>query len=225
MEKGNLIALYRRSEKKYIEALYRDGEIYINHIRTIRYYDDNKERSDPWDGISSRIYQKSAKIELTPEGENPEKSLTFDAVDVVLSEDHAEHGNIYCMSLIKPEHFTGSAVSHKFDTSSFGQCIILIKDPSEFIRRFESGLKENGFENVFYKPVSYFRHDYSGHVGFFRKHERFKSQNEFRFFVPNTTEDVIKFNIGSLENIAVISDNGLVIKGVHSNKCVEYIYI
>lgn len=221
----DLICLYRRGKTEHVEALLKKGEVFINHIKYIRKCDENGERSDPSDGIHSRDFFESGKIEIRPLGVPEEESLSFEAINIITSTDHDIHGHIYCMSMIRQSHFTGTSKTHKFDTSSFGEAIILITNPAEFLNRLVAALKKSGNENVFYRPVNYYPNYYSGPVGFFGKHERFKGQNEFRIFVPNIVEHPIKVTIGSLEDIAVMNEMGFALKSIHSDRTEEFIYI
>jgi hypothetical protein len=70
-------------------------------------------------------------------------------------------------------------------------------------------LKEHGYSNIKSGRVSYYSDDFSGNVGFFRKHERFKPQSEYRIFVPNPKDETIRVKIGSLKDVASC-DTGIV---------------
>ena len=51
----------------------------------------------------------------------------------------------------------------------------------------------------------YYSNDFSGEVGFFRKHEKFKPQSEYRIYISNSINEPIKIKIGSLEDIASLN--------------------
>lgn len=209
IEENTLYFLYRRDKPERIKALYEKGEIFINTIDLIRECDNNEERSDLHDGISKREFFGDGKIKMCDYGlDINEHGITLDANNFVMITDFVEKGNIYCLSGIYTKHLIGERNNLEFDTKSFGEALILIHNPRKFIERVLKALKNNGFENVQYKPVVYYSNDYSGPVGFFRKHEKFCSHNEFRFFIPNKLNEPIKISIGSLKDIASIENNG-----------------
>jgi hypothetical protein len=51
IKENTLYFLYRRGEPKHIQALYENGDLYINTIDSIRKCDQNEDRSDAYDGI------------------------------------------------------------------------------------------------------------------------------------------------------------------------------
>jgi len=225
IKENSLYLLYRRSKSKYIKSLYEKGEIYINTIDYIRKCDDNENRSDPDDSIHKRTFLGDTKIRVCDCGLDIDKhGVTFDTKGAVLNFDSSQKGNIYCLSGIYTKHITGNRQNLEFDTRSFGESLILIHNPKEFIKRIIKGLNDAGFENVLYKAVEYYPNNYSGYVGFFKKHEKFSYQNEFRIFVPNKKDKPIKITIGSLKDIAIIKNNRL-IKVTYSDKKEQQIKI
>jgi hypothetical protein len=97
----------------------------------------------------------------------------------------------------------------QFNTKTFGDSLILIYKPRDFIDRILLALKKEGYENVVYQRVSYYPNEYSFPIGFFMKHEKFSGQVELRIFVPNNQCIPIKIYIGSLSDIAFIKNNTL----------------
>ncbi|PZX49319.1 hypothetical protein LV84_04262 [Algoriphagus ratkowskyi] len=205
---NTLYLLYRRGDSEHIKSLYEKGEVYINTVENIRKYDDNKERSDPDDGIKKRIFLGDTEITFCEDGEDIEKfGTTVDCKDTVIKFDSKEKGNIYCFSGIFTKHITGKSENIKIDTKSFGESLIVIHNPKEFVNRIIKGLKNNGYDNIKYKPIEYYHHEYSGQLGVFKKHEIFKPQNEFRVFVPNEKNKIIKIYIGTIKDISSIEKN------------------
>lgn len=205
---NTLYFLYRRGKENHIKALYENGEILINTVDFIRECDDNQERSDSEDGLKGRKYLGDVKIKLCDVGLNIEKhGMNFNGHDCVLNYDNEKKGNIYCLSGIYTKHITGKRENLEFNTKSFGDSLILIHNPKEFINRIILKLKQKGFSNVQYGPIKYYQNNYSGPIDFFRKNEKFSSQNEFRFFIPNENNESIKISIGSIKDIASIENN------------------
>ncbi len=200
--------LFRRGKAEYIKALYEKGEIYLNTIDFIGKCDQNADRTDPNDGISNRLFLGDVKVRMCDVGKDINKEgIILDANSCVMIEDTEQKGNIYCLSGIFSEHLMGERNDIQFDTKSFGESIILIYKPKDFINRVMHNLKESGYDNMIFSKVSYYPNEYSGSIGMFRKHEKFKAQNEFRIFVPNGKNTPIKINIGPLSDIAYIENN------------------
>jgi hypothetical protein len=195
--------LFRRGKHEHIKALYEEGEVYINSIDFIRTCDNNEERADEDDGIFFRNFIGEAKIRICEVGKDLDKDgLTMESFNVVLKNDHKEKGNIYCLTGIYSEHLSGDRNDFTFETKSFGESTILIHNPKEFLDRLFAALKEHGYPNFESRKVSYYNNDFSGNIGFFRKHERFKHQSEYRIFVPNPKDEPMIIKIGSLKDIA-----------------------
>jgi hypothetical protein len=203
IEENRLYFLFRRGKYEHIKSLYEEGEIYINTIDFIRTCDKNEERSDQDDGILFRKYVGEAKVTLCEIGKDFEKdSITIDTSNLVLKNDHKEKGNIYCLTGIYSEHLSGYRNDITLDTKSFGEATILIHDPRQFLDRLFSSLKKDGYINFKSGKVFYYNNDFSGNVGFFKKHEKFKPQSEYRIFIPNEKNEPVKIKIGSLKDIA-----------------------
>lgn len=203
IEDNRLYFLFRRGKQEHIKALYEEGEIYINSIDFIRDCDDNDERSDEDDAIEYRKFFGDGKVSICDVGKDFDKDgITMDAFNMVLKNDHKEKGNIYCLTGIYSEHLSGDRNDIRFDTKSFGEAIIFIHSPKKFLDRLFSALKQNGYLNFKSNKVLYYKNDFSGNVGFFKKHEKFKSQSEYRIFIPNPKNEPMKLKIGSLRDIA-----------------------
>ena len=205
IEKDRVYFLFKRGQKEHIQALLEEGEVYINSVDYIRDCDDNKERSDEDDGIMEREYLGDIEVTVCDVGGDFDKDgITFNGVRGIVKTDHQQKGNIYCLTGIFSEHLTADIPPH-FNTKSFGETTILIHSPAKFLERLFRALKEKGLEGVKAAKVAYYKDDYSGDIGFFKKHENFMSQSEFRIFVPNTKNEPIKLKIGSLKDIASIN--------------------
>jgi hypothetical protein len=208
-----LYLLYRRGQPQHIKALYEKGEVYINPINFIRYWDDNAERSDPNDGILSRDFWGETKITFgPPESDMSQHGPPMYSNNLVMATDHidSEKGNIYCSTALHGRDLVGpngERPNLEFNTGELGESLIVIRYPQEFIRRVLKALKENGFENVQHKAVEYHPDNYSGYVGFFRKHERFNCQKEYRIFVQHKVIEPIQVSIGPLNDIAAIEES------------------
>jgi len=210
LEENSLYLLFRRGKSEHIKALYEEGEVYLNTIDFIRKCDINAERSDPYDGIAQRLFLGNVEVKMCNVGKDIDKDgISLNAVNCTLIEDSVQKGNIFCMSGIFSHHLSGDRKDINFDTKSFGESMILIYNPKEFISRIVSALHKEGYKDTIFQRVSYYPNEFSGPVGLFRKHERFSGQSEARLFVPNSEDAPIKIKIGSLSDIACIEGNTL----------------
>lgn len=210
IEENRLYFLFRRGKKEHINALFEKGELYINSIDFIRDCDKNQERSDENDGINYRKFIGEATIKVCDVGKDIEKDgVAFNADNTVLISDNEIKGNIFCLTGIYSEDLMGERNDIKYETQSFGEGLILIHKPQIFLDRVFHELKRLGYENYKANKVSYYKNEYSGKVNFFKKHEKFKAQKEFRIFIPNNKNKALKINIGSLKDIASINSGVL----------------
>ncbi|SFN27829.1 hypothetical protein SAMN05421741_10381 [Paenimyroides ummariense] len=217
--------LFKRGKKEHIEALFEKGEVYINSIDSIRTWDDNKERSDEDDGINFRKYIGNAKIIMCEIGKDAEnESIELNAINTTIKQDNITKGNIYCLTGIYSDDLQGERNEIKYETQSFGETIILIRKPQIFLNRVFSELEKLGYKNYKSGRVSYYKNDYSGEINFFKKHEKFKSQNEFRIFISNDKNIPLKVTIGSLKDIACLV-NAAVIKIKYTDEREQFIYL
>ncbi|QQU02151.1 hypothetical protein [Myroides odoratus] len=216
--------LFRRGKKEHIEALFEKGEIYINSIDFIRDCDDNEERSDEDEGINYRQYLGKAKIKICEFGQNIETNgYEFSAIDVTIKQDNSIKGNIYCLTGIYSHDLLGERNEIRYKTEAFGDSIILIHKPKVFLNRIFAELERLGYKGYKANKVTYYNNDYSGEINFFKKHKKFKHQNEFRIFVPNEKNQPIKICIGSLKDIASLNKG--VMKLTYTDKKEQLIYL
>lgn len=138
--------------------------------------------------------------------DNPERTDSEDCL-VFRPGNKYVNGNIFCFYGIYCKHLNIPDNFMDVEIESFGDWLILIHSPSIFIERVEKELKGSGY-NVTCEKVEYYREDYVGEVGVFKKHERFEKQCEYRFFIENEYNQTIKnIYIGSLAEIATIERN------------------
>ena len=205
IEENTLYVLFRRGESEHIKNLFEKGEMYIHTIDYIRTCDTNKDRSDLNDSMHERQVLRDVKIEMCDMVQDINKDgITLKSDSCVLNYDNYKKGNIYCLSGIYTNDLMTAKDKTTFDTKSFGESLIVIFMPRQFIERVKTALSEAGYKGIQYNRVDYFNNGYSGQTGIFKKHENYSQQNEFRFYVPNAKNKPIKINIGSIEDIAVM---------------------
>lgn len=208
VKENELYVLFKRGERAHIHDLLYNGRIYINTVDALRKFDKNPDRTDPDDSIYHREYRGTCKLTICPSGADINIcGIKIDAHDSVIKTNSLVNGNIYCFSGIYTQDLLDETDNVIFDTKSLGDIVIVIHNPHEFVIRINKALKDNGFNDVRYQPVEYYTNYYVGEVGIFKKHEKFKHQKEFRFFIDNPKNEVISFEIGSIEDIAVVEDS------------------
>lgn len=224
IEENRLYFLFRRGKKEHIQALYEDGELYINSIDFIRNCDDNEERSDEDDGIKFRKFLGVTSVTICDVGKDFDKDgITFEAQNTVLKNDESIKGNIFCLTGIYSDDLMGERNEIRFQTQSFGESILFIHKPKIFLERVHKELDRLGYTNHKSSKVLYYKNDYSGNVNFFMKNEKFKSQCEFRIFIPNEKNEPLRINIGSLKDIASINTG--VIKLTYTDNIEQHIFL
>ncbi len=217
-KENRVFYLFKRGQKEHIQALYEEGSIYINTIDYIRTCDNNPERSDPNDGIEKRWFMGDGKVSMCDIDKDINKDgITFGAINMEINRDSKEKGNIYCLTGVYSENLLGERNNIVFDTKSFGESVIFIYNPKEFINRLFCALDKKGYIKHINEKVIYYDNTYSGKIGFFKKHEKFKTQNAYRIFIPNKDNTPIKLKIGSLKDIAKITYGELCLKLIHSD--------
>ena len=176
-ENDQLYLLLRRGKEEHIKNLFENGELRINTISDIRNCGKNFERSDSDDCLMQRL----GKSYLS--------------------------GNILCFYGIYDRHLNFSENYFDVEIESFGEWLIFIRSPRIFIERVEAALKKSGYLNFSHNKVTYYKEDYLGEIGPYRKRDRFEHQSEFRFYIDNKLNQMIEINIGSLKDIAEIKQD------------------
>lgn len=224
IEENRLYFLFKRGKEEHIKALYEKGEVYISHIDYIRNCDENEDRSYKDDGINYRNFFGEATIKMCDVGDDIEKNeFTLKTDNLVLKQDNEVKGNIYCLTGIYSDDLMNDRSEIRYKTQSFGDSLILIYKPRIFLERIFGELQKLGYKNYKANKVLYYGDDYSGKVDFFRKHEKFKTQKEYRIFIPNERNEPIKLNIGSLEDIAKMNEG--VLKLTYTDEKEQLIYL
>jgi hypothetical protein len=208
IKENTLFILFRRGKTEHIQNLFDKGELFINTIDFIRECDNNQERSDSEDSIQRREFLGDVKVRMSDVGLDMDKhGISHNGKNGALNFDRTEKGNIYCLSGIFTKDLMETSDITEFKTNSFGESLIVISNPRKFIERVEKALIEAGYKGVKYGQVKYYPNDYTGYIGPFKKHEYFKPQNEFRFYIPNPNNKPIKIKIGSMKDIAIIKES------------------
>lgn len=203
----------KRSQPEFIQNLFKKGEIYINRISYFHNCDNNPERTDTEEGSEFRTYVGQAEVKICEVGLDINKyGHSFQSMDVRMNQFGTEFGNIYSMSALFQDKIDNDNPEFTIDIGSFGESLIIIHHPQVFLERLCRGLKLAGFSRASWRRVAYYPDTYSGQVGIFKKRDVYSHQNEFRIHIPNEKNEIIKLQIGSLEDIAIVIDGAAEIK-------------
>ncbi len=202
MSKFTIHLLLKFGSHKNCLELLNDGKIYMN---TVRYFQrlEKEAIGDKFEGVSNLINIPKGKITLM----NHEKSIgPLVSKNIQIRENlKGSLGNIYSMYGITDSDIENKKEYRfpKYILNHWEYCVI-IKDNKWFVDNIEKKLSEMGYKN-YMQPVEYINMSkQNGRIGPFQKTDILQTQNEFRIYTPNPKEEVLEFNIGSLENRAII---------------------
>ena len=200
IEEMGLFYLIKIGENKYMDKLYMRGLIHMKNIDWFRKYEDKKIRGDKDEGINGIEQIAELKL-LLPDG----KVLGRSNSAQLKFHDYGKKGNLYSMIAITsredPEKFR---IDER--NKELGDCFVVIINVEEFIKRIEKKLNELGYEYE-YSLVNYYdSKSYHGTLNVFCKPIEFNYQKEFRFWVRRNEAETLEFEIGSIEDIALIYD-------------------
>lgn len=210
------LMLLKFGKKKHMHSLITKGEIFLN---TRRFYADIEdiEIGDYWEGIDA--IRQTSRISISHMNKVHWKTLALDT-PVGICDNSKAKGNVYCTYGVRLNHFNEKPFLHIVPTAvtrRFGDTMVLIGKPTEFLNRIQARLAKLGhsFESRF---VQYYNDkEIDGVVNPFQKRNILSHQSEYRIFVVNNIDKPIKITIGSIEDIAQII-NGKMIKYVLDEK-------
>jgi len=206
----NLLAFLKSGEKQFMLNFLNKGELYLN---TLNYYKvhENKEIGDDWEDITNI---KIGKVSLIDEKDDTKVPISDKNIPIRFNTSPS-HKNAFCMYSICPQHFLVESNYKILDipknvTKGFGDTTILIADPVEFLKRIETKLNELGYKYTFGFVTYYNEESYEGNLNAFWKRRRYSTQREFRILVENKVDSFLKFEIGSIQDIAKAINNKMV---------------
>lgn len=197
-ETYSMVLLLKFGEKKYMNDLFYNGNIFMNSIQFFRKFEDGKLRGDKYEGIS--------KVWNFPSGTFEIESLNYkgEYISIHLRESYENVlGNIYSLYCIS-YHGWKNPNDFKIDlrNKNFGSHCVIIKDLPKFFSLIENKLNEMNL-NFKHGFVNYYdKNKVTKSITLFEKPLEFEYQKEFRFYIIRDSNEPIKINIGSLEQIA-----------------------
>lgn len=193
-------------KKEHLKELREKGLLYCNPIQYFTSIEDQSLRGDEMENVVDMHYMESGTVTLSPVGEKPSaNSTTMPFRDARFTSRIVEpFGNLFCLFSInlldKPfgEVFT---ISER--VKEFGDSFLLIHDSSAFFNRVQRAAATHQLradaDLVEYKDFSRF----TGKKTVFQKDLRYAYQQEWRLYIHNNKAELIKLEIGSLEDISV----------------------
>ena len=212
------------SEPQHADDLIR-GKLYANTLRYFRNIEGDSTRGDPEEGAIMPQLEDLA-IELTSTnpttGEVDKITITKNdlAAPPVMRPRWFEHINLFCMYAARTGQFTTVSEQNiagfqkqlemPKDCQEFGGHAVLIKNPSEFIRRVNLAAEKKEYK-VHSGLVQYYDRDigtppiHSPIQTLFLKRKIYEYQKEWRLATDTgtTTDCPIILDIGGIEDIAV----------------------
>lgn len=202
------LSFIKFGEKEHMEKLFYEGELYCN---TINYFPELRsinKMADEYDGADSIYQAKNLKIKLH------DKILATADKAQFYKRDLSLKGNIYCLYGIEENDLALTDKLSKLNLDltaiDWGDTAVFIYDTKEFLRRVQTALEsqEKEFE---ISPVIYYNQEtYQGKLTPFHKRKLFEDQNEIRYWIHNTINDVIKIYIGNMSDISFIIPKSMI---------------
>lgn len=198
--------LFKRGKEEYIRSFLEKGEMYFNtmeYFRNVEQDDFAKKngRNDPHEGAFLRKYHGNVRIKMIECDEQNAIPIFLDGENFIEA-DLMNGGNIFSLSSISQSQLDLKTID--IDITTFGDSIIIITNPNEFIKRVKLELKRQKL-NFHYGTVKYYSDDYTGELGGpFDKNEFFERQREFRIFIDSVGKEPISITIGNIEDIACV---------------------
>lgn len=196
-------------EERYMKKLFEEGEIFMQ-LSSEFHNDKNGERGDELEGLITQKIIYVEEFTMTPlDGGEP---IPITPTDGIMKKRQYT-GNpfyIYCLWCLdtrtaesQSENLT--VVKNLADFKGLGDTCVIINS-EKFIDRVKAKLREMGIDHhcEMVKYIDLTTHD--GDVTPFMKDVKFAHQQEYRFIVMGGTEPTFSFNIGSLKDIAHLTN-------------------
>lgn len=197
----NYFMFIKISEERFIDSLQKEGHIYCNTIKYFRTIDDNGIKGDKNEGKAflKQVNNVTLSLNGSPFAFAPKGQFYL---------DHPEdQGNIFCLygvetSLVDLSKISLQKVHIEKSSKDFGNYALLIFKPDEFLDRVKTRLIE--LERSYnFSPVHYFDpNTYEGELSPFYKSNKYKYQNEVRFWIPDKSDVPFEFKIGDITDIS-----------------------
>jgi len=195
------IVLFKLGERRYMERLLHEGELYLNTLDYFRRLEDGTPRSDRDEAVGYNWQMDGGTFEMQDERE---WRLVGTLVGGIRVEDPALlDANVYSLHARRASQCTEP---WKLDYLDFGDTFVLFFNPSEFLERVRRAAQEEG-HRLSWGPVEYVdRRKYHGPMGAFRKFEERAVDLEFRILLQPGAGGPLRLQVGDLTDIAFLGE-------------------
>jgi copper chaperone CopZ len=201
--KRDYASFIKFGEKTHLLNLLNEGEIYCNTIHYFSKLENEDLRKDKNDGIAElkQVYNIKFKVKG--------KIIATSERAQLYLRNNEDKGNIFCLYGIETEKLnleknTQQKLNLNTESIDFADYALIIFDPSEFVKRVKAKVEKNGYKFQF-SPVTYYDdQSHNGELTPFHKSNKYKHQNEIRFWIPNKENVPLIFKIGSINDISFL---------------------
>lgn len=195
--------LIKFGSKEAITDLFENGTIYCNPVQYFKTLED-KFRGDSYEGTSYIHNLPPGQLKISIGGRQVDKEFNYLACH--LKEAYEKTlGNIYNLYCLSSKILRGDKPI-KIDEriKDFGDTALLIKDNPKFLSLIQNKLERMRLQ-YFQGLVEYYdKYIYTGKINVFKKPSEYAYQNEFRLYIRRHSDEPLKFQIGSLKEIAEV---------------------
>lgn len=207
----NFASFIKFGSKQNMENLLYKGEIFCKELNYFIGLSEENLQGDKYDGCDFVKQGKDLKIK------HNDKVIATAQSGQLYRRDVNKKGNLYCLYGIPSEQIDFDkkiTKPLKVNTSSlrFAEYAILIFQPLEFLDRPKAEISKNDYYFEFAPIIYYNENIYEGEIDHFHKRKKYEDQNEVRFWISNSLSCDLKFNIGSIEDIAAIFPKDMMLK-------------
>lgn len=198
-----ITALIKVGQTKHMIDFLKNGTIYANTIAYFREYAIDANRGDFAEGAHSSITINLKQINIG----SFELPVTSKDSYISFYDDSCANSHLFSLYLLaKEDYYREPLIDPKI--CGFGNSAVIIKNPKKFIERLEFSKAKYGMS---YDMVTYYNTNQNHHnLTPFDKRHNYQYQNELRLLFSNNSTEPLKFEIGSIEDIAeIIESKGL----------------
>jgi hypothetical protein len=193
-------------DEEHLKSLQKDGLLFCNPLSFFTKLEDGKVRGDNAETIVECIQKKNHILQVKFLHESVENYKTIPTSNIrVVTRRIDPYGNLFCLHAINTINKNNDEVfGLDINNKKFGSHFLLITDTEEFLKRLNRRLKDLNLSYE-HRLVEYIDlKNYEGKKSIFQKDIAFSYQKEFRLFIYNKNDDIIKFKIGDLSDISIL---------------------
>lgn len=197
-----VLGLIKFGARVHLEALVREGEIYMNPLANFIRLEADALRADKEEGLRFSVAATGAQLSLEENG----KWLPVGTINGPIKQhDPSLDGvNVFCMYAVRPAIATTPIDPRNL---AFGDSYVIFTNGDEFLRRVRAEAERLGL-SLKTRLIEYVdRKTHKGAMGVFRKYSSFAFQSEFRLALFPGTGQPYRLKLGDLSDIAVMRES------------------